>query len=51
MAKAPASVDAHMAALDHPMKPARERLGAVGYLPERFGPRITLYARPGCESA
>jgi hypothetical protein len=28
-----------------------ERLGAAGYLPERFGPRITLYARPGCESA
>jgi len=28
-----------------------DRLAAAGYLPERFGPRITLYARPGCESA
>jgi hypothetical protein len=29
MTKAPASVDALMAALDHPMKPAPERLRAV----------------------
>jgi hypothetical protein len=28
-----------------------DRLTAAGYLPERFGKRITLYARPGCESA
>ncbi|HEX5586135.1 MAG TPA: hypothetical protein VFZ17_02410, partial [Acidimicrobiia bacterium] len=27
-----------------------DRLAAAGYLPERFGDRITLYARPGCES-
>jgi Dolichyl-phosphate-mannose-protein mannosyltransferase len=26
-----------------------ERLAAEGYLPERFGSRITLYARPGCD--
>jgi 4-amino-4-deoxy-L-arabinose transferase-like glycosyltransferase len=26
-----------------------ERLAAEGYLPERFGGRITLYARPGCD--
>ena len=26
-----------------------ERLASAGYAPERFGPRITLYARPGCD--
>jgi hypothetical protein len=28
-----------------------DRLAGVGYLPERFGPRITLYARPGCDGS
>ncbi len=28
-----------------------DRLAAVGYVPERFGPRITLYARPGCDGS
>jgi 4-amino-4-deoxy-L-arabinose transferase-like glycosyltransferase len=26
-----------------------DRLATLEYLPERFGPRITLYARPGCD--
>jgi hypothetical protein len=26
-----------------------EKLGAQGYLPEKFGKSITLYARPGCD--